>query len=47
MKFKESVQIATKIKEYVKKNKKIANSVKINNKEYTKNDCLYALSTLF
>lgn len=44
MKFNESVQIATKIKEYVGKNKKIPNSVKINNKEYTKNDCLYVLS---
>ena len=36
--------ISNKIKEYVEKNKSISNSFKINNKNYTKSECLYILS---
>ena len=44
IKTKEIQLIAEKIKKYVEKNKKVPNKVKINNKKYTKTECLYTLS---
>ena len=44
VKTNEIQSMADKIKKYVEKNKKIPSSVKINNTEYSKNECLYILS---
>lgn len=44
LKNKEIQSMADKIKEYVKKNKEIPNSIEVNKKKYTKTDCLYTLS---
>lgn len=43
IKIKEIQPMADKIKEYVKKNKKIPNSIEVNKKKYTKTECLYVL----
>lgn len=43
IKIKEIQPMADKIKEYVKKNKKIPKTIEINKKKYTKTDCLYTL----
>ena len=41
---KEIKKIAKKVKKYVKKHKKAPKSVKVNNKKYTKAQCLYILA---